>query len=261
MTHPVIHHGIATALRQTGPKDGTPVLVVHGFAADMTVWMLAEPALRDTCRLTLLDLPGHGATAAEIPRLGLEGFGQHLASVIDSVGSRKIWLLAHSFGAAVALRATSLAPDRIAGLILIAPAGLTGQVDPDFIAAICDAPDAQAMRAALGQMLVRPQMITLAMAETLHARMLDPSRGTALRAVGSLLPELPRTLAPHLPALAELPIHVLRGAQDRIICPDVALPAVWPQAQAHRIEGAGHLPQLEAPAPTLHLVRAALGVA
>lgn len=258
MSQTAPHAGIPTALRQTGPEDGTPVLALHGFAADMSVWMLTEPALRDTCRMTLIDLPGHGASSATIPEGGLDGFAAHLASVIDSLGPRPLSLLAHSFGAAVALRAASLAPERVKGLILIAPAGLSAPVNPGFISDLLNAPDAPTLRSALGQMLVRPQMITPAMAETLHARLQDPERGHALRAIAALLPDLSATLAPHLPALAALPIHILRGAQDCIIAPDAPLPACWPRVQTHQIDKTGHLPQLENPTATLRAIRAAL---
>ena len=254
-----LHHGIATHLRQTGRADGVPVLAVHGFAADQSVWMLAEPALRADCALTLLDLPGHGASAAVLPDGGLDGFGAHLAAVLDGLAPH--WLLAHSFGAAVALRAASLRPDRVAGLILIAPAGLGADVAADFVQDLCTAPDASAMRATLGRMLTRPAMITPAMAQGVLAQIQDPARGAALRGVAALLPELTTALAPHLPAMAHLPIHILHGAQDGIIAPDAPLPVLWPHAQRHLIAGAGHLPQLEAAPTTLPLIRAALGLA
>ena len=261
MTARLVHHGIATHLRQTGRADGVPVLAVHGFAADMAVWMLVEPALRTTCALTLVDLPGHGGSDPVLPAGGLDGFAQHLASVLDTLGPRPHWLLAHSLGAAIAMRAASLRPKQVSGLILIAPAGLGATVSPDFLHALCHAPDAGAMRAALGQMLSRPAMVTPAMAEGVLAQMQDPARGAALRAVADLVPDLSRALSPHLPAISHLPIHVVQGARDAILAPAVDVPDVWPLARSHTIPGAGHLPQLEAALPTLAIIKSALGVA
>ncbi|MFN4057885.1 MAG: alpha/beta fold hydrolase [Roseinatronobacter sp.] len=261
MTPRPVHHGIATHLRQTGRADGVPVLAVHGFAADMAVWMLVEPALRETCALTLVDLPGHGGSDPMLPEGGIDGFGAHLAAILDTLGPRPHWLLAHSFGAAVALRAASLRPERVAGLILLAPAGLSASVAPDFVRALCNAPDASAMRAILGRMLTRPAMITPAMAQAVLAQMQDPARGAALRDVAALLPDFAAALAPHLPTLAHLPIHILRGTQDTIIDPTAPLPDIWPNARAHDIAGAGHLPQLEAAGHTLAVLKSALGIA
>ena len=258
MTTRQIFHGIPTALRQTGCADGVPCLAVHGFAADMAVWMLVEPALRETCALTVLDLPGHGATDPVLPSGGLDGFGAHLAAALDSLSAGPVWLLAHSFGAAVAIRAAAMDPSRVAGLILIAPAGLGAPVKADFVNALCHAPDASAMRATLGQMLSRPGMITPAMAQSVFAQMQDPDRGAALRSVAALLPGVQAALAPHLATLAHLPVHIIRGASDAIIAADAALPACWPQARVHRIDGAGHLPQLEACGPTLAAIQAAM---
>ena len=249
----------AVALRRSGPQQGVAVLAVHGFAADSSVWMLVEPALKDDVALGLIDLPGHGRAAPVVPD-GLDGFAVHLAGALAGQGA-PVWLLAHSFGAAVAMRAAALVPEDVAGLILIAPAGLGQAVAPDFIAALLAAQDADAMRAALGQMLTRPAMITPAMAQGVLAQMQHPERGAALRAVAAMLPGLTDALAPHLPALAPLPIHVISGTADRIIAPPAALPACWPDARNHVIEGAGHLPQLEAARPTITIIRTALGLA
>jgi pyruvate dehydrogenase E2 component (dihydrolipoamide acetyltransferase) len=258
MTGLQVFNGIATALRQSGRSDGVRVLALHGFAADMSVWMLAEPGLGDAAALTLMDLPGHGRSAPALPDGALDGLGRHLVEVLDSIGQQPVWLLAHSFGAAVAMHAAALDPSRVAGLILISPAGAGAPVNPGFVQALCTAPDATAMRAALGQMLARPAMITPAMAQAVLEQMQDVHRGAALRTIAALLPDLDEALAPHLPALAALPIHVIRGGADSIISPDTDLPACWPDAVAHRIDGAGHLPQLEAAGPTLSAIQTAL---
>ena len=255
-----VFHGIPTALRQSGRADGVPCLAVHGFAADMSVWMLVEPALRETCTLTMLDLPGHGATAPVLPTGGLDGFGAHLSAVLDSLTLGPVWLLAHSFGAAVAIRAAALDPSRVAGVLLIAPAGLGAEVDADFVNDLCAAADATTMRATLGRMLSRPGMITPAMAQSVFVQMQDPERGAALRSVAALLPGLQAALAPDLAAMAHLPVHIIRGTSDAIIAPDAALPDCWQRASLHQIDGAGHLPQLESPASTLAAIRAAMGV-
>lgn len=260
MTPGVGVDGIATAMRHCGETGNTPVLAVHGFAADMSVWMLLEPALGTQVSLTLIDLPAHGASAAMVPEGGLSGYGAHLAAVLELCGPSPVWVLAHSFGAAVALRAAALKRQQVAGLILIAPAGLGAPVNPDFIADLCAAPDARVTRTILGQMLARPTMVTSAMAEAVFAQLQHPQRGAALRQVAELLPGLDAALAPDLPHLADLPIHVIRGALDPIIAPTTPLPALWVRAKLHIIENAGHLPQFEAPRPTLAAIRAAIGL-
>ncbi len=259
MNKRAVFHGIATALRQAGPQGGPQVLAIHGFAADMSVWMLAEPALRTDLALTLVDLPGHGASAPQLPTDGLDGFGLNLAAILDALAPRPVWLMAHSFGAAVAMRAASLRAERLSGLILIAPAGLGAAVDPNFLSAICNASDADSMRDVLGRMVARPALITPAMARRVFVQMQDPARGAALRAVAAILPDLDAQLAPHLPQLGTLPIHIIRGTEDAIIASDPVLPAAWSEAQLHLITGAGHLPQLEAATPTLVKIRAILG--
>ncbi|MGF2949903.1 alpha/beta fold hydrolase [Microbacterium alcoholitolerans] len=51
--------GVETALRMWGPRDGHPVVLVHGGAAHAAWWDHIGPVLTD-CRVVALDLSGHG---------------------------------------------------------------------------------------------------------------------------------------------------------------------------------------------------------
>lgn len=84
-------------------------------------------------RTVVVDLPGQpGLSAAERPNADrLRRYGSWLDELLPSLASGQVVLIGHSLGAAVALAATP--SDRIAGLVLLDPAGLirlrlTGQL-------------------------------------------------------------------------------------------------------------------------------------
>src|SRR5207248_8197083 len=45
-----------------GGGDAVPVLLIHGFGADLNGWMFTQPALAEHRRAVALDLPGHGGS-------------------------------------------------------------------------------------------------------------------------------------------------------------------------------------------------------
>jgi pimeloyl-ACP methyl ester carboxylesterase len=84
-------------------------------------------------RTVVVDLPGQpGLSAAERPQADrLRRYGSWLDELLPSLAHGQVVLVGHSLGAAVALSATP--SDRIAGLVLLDPAGLvrarlTGQL-------------------------------------------------------------------------------------------------------------------------------------
>src|SRR5438105_1672624 len=45
-----------------GGGSAVPVLLLHGFGADLNTWMFTQPVLAETRRAVALDLPGHGGS-------------------------------------------------------------------------------------------------------------------------------------------------------------------------------------------------------
>ncbi|MBN9022268.1 MAG: hypothetical protein J0H08_09280 [Rhizobiales bacterium] len=49
-----------------GPEEGTPVLMIHGFGADLGTWMFNQQALAEDRPVYAVDLPGHGGSAKQV---------------------------------------------------------------------------------------------------------------------------------------------------------------------------------------------------
>ncbi|MGD8957778.1 MAG: pimeloyl-ACP methyl ester esterase BioH [Chromatiaceae bacterium] len=99
--------------RQLG--EGPDLLLVHGWGMNAAVWGPLPSELAQRFRVTVLELPGHGASeAAEVADLA-----DWAARCLEVAPPRAHWL-GWSLGGQVALRAALDAPERVAGLTLIA---------------------------------------------------------------------------------------------------------------------------------------------
>ena len=48
---------------KAGPEEGTPVLLIHGFGADLNGWMFNIAGLAEDRPVYAIDLPGHGGSS------------------------------------------------------------------------------------------------------------------------------------------------------------------------------------------------------
>lgn len=102
--------------------DGTPVVLLHAGVADRRSWYGTVEDLRSArpdLGLLAYDRRGYGATVRSTePFRHLDD----LLAVLDEAGPGPAWLVGSSAGGGVALDAAITAPERVAGLVLLAPA-------------------------------------------------------------------------------------------------------------------------------------------
>lgn len=103
-----------------GPATGRPVLALHGVTGHAQRWAVLSATLPDV-RLIAVDLRGHGRSPWTPPW----SFEQHVAdavAVLDAHGLDRVPVLGHSFGGAIAVHLSRLAPSRVERLVLLDPA-------------------------------------------------------------------------------------------------------------------------------------------
>ena len=100
--------------------SGAPPLVfVHGFACSSEDWHFQLDELRKNAEVVACDLRGHGSTPGRPSECSIEHYGGDVAALLANLDFSKSVLIGHSMGCRVVLEANRLAPERVAGLVLI----------------------------------------------------------------------------------------------------------------------------------------------
>lgn len=111
-----------------------PVLLVHGMAGEAGFWSSTIRALGPAYRLIVPELRGHGRSAQPADgNYSIGGCDADLAAVIDGLELERVVLVGHSYGASVAMAAAAQRPERVAGMLLLDPAGDFSYVPPEAL--------------------------------------------------------------------------------------------------------------------------------
>lgn len=101
--------------------SGPPVVLLHGFASSLEVWSEVAPLLARGHRVVALDLKGFGWSDRPEGGDGAYGPAAQAALVValmDQLAIERASLVAHSWGASVALALALAKPERVAKLAL-----------------------------------------------------------------------------------------------------------------------------------------------
>jgi proline iminopeptidase len=117
----VVVPGADLYVEQVGPPEAPPVYALHGgpgYSCHALRELLGEDLER--YRVVYADQRGGGRSYADAP-FDLDVLADDVAAVLGALRVRDATLLAHGFGAAVAVRAARRHPDRVRGLVLVNP--------------------------------------------------------------------------------------------------------------------------------------------
>lgn len=98
--------------------DGPPVVLIHGFAASMQTWDAVAASLADDHRVIALDLKGFGWSDRREGDYSPQAQARVVLALLDHLGVDRAMLVAHSWGASVALATAIAAPERVERLAL-----------------------------------------------------------------------------------------------------------------------------------------------
>lgn len=237
--------GRALRVARAGSGEGPPVVLIHGYAGDLTSWAFNIPALAAHAPVIAMDLPGHGGSDKNVGDGALATLAKAVAGALGVLGVDRAHLVGHSLGAAVAARLAADAPERVASLTLIAPAYLPGgTLCEAFLTGLVDGSRVRDLTPWLQMLTADPSLITREMVEqVVKFKRLDGAE-EALAALrdrmleGSDRAQLQADLARISHAV------VIASHADRIVgAPDgTGLP---PGFEIVWIDEAGHMPHLE----------------
>ncbi len=226
----------------------TGLLLIHAFPLDAGMW---EPQLATFgARLPVVapHLPGFGGTQGpEV--LTMAEAARACVAALDEAGADTAVVCGLSMGGYVAFELWRSARQRVDALVLA-----NTRAEPDT-------PESAAGRRALAERLHRegtgflvekpPPLLSDHAPDDLRAKvreMIAAQTPAAIAAAALGMAERPDSV-PDLPGI-DVPTLVITGSEDRLIPPDVTAGIAdgIPGAELVRIEGVGHLSNLEAPA-------------
>lgn len=114
--------GIPIHVEVTGPDDGSPVLLIHGFPDTGRLWSKQVGPLSDAGHKVIVpDLRGYGQSGKpdDVDSYNLMFLAADMGAVLDHLGVAKASVVGHDWGSAVAWGVASLAPDRVEKLVAL----------------------------------------------------------------------------------------------------------------------------------------------
>ncbi len=115
------HDGLTFDVKDEGPLEGDPVLLLHGFPQRATCWRYVVPLLHEHgLRTYAPDQRGYSPGARPTRRRDyrLQLLVDDVLALVDTIG-RPVHLVGHDWGAAVAWLAAAQAPERIRSLTAV----------------------------------------------------------------------------------------------------------------------------------------------
>jgi pyruvate dehydrogenase E2 component (dihydrolipoamide acetyltransferase) len=244
--HEIEVNGRRLRYLEFGEGDGVPILLVHGFGADLNTWMFTQPVLAEGRRVIAVDLPGHGGSSKEVGAGNAESLADAVEGALRELGVGRGHLIGHSMGGAIAALLALRRPDLVSSLTLIASAGLGPEINATFTEGFVRVARRREAGEILSLLVHDPALVSRTMVE-------DVLRYKRLDGVSAALTKISEAwfaggcqsldLAGRITTLTT-PIQVIWGREDRII-PVAHAEALASRFPVHIIEQAGHLPHME----------------
>jgi pimeloyl-ACP methyl ester carboxylesterase len=221
-------------------------------------WRNQVEFFSQTKEVVACDLRAHGSTPGRPQECSIEHFGGDVAALVANLDFQKAFLIGHSMGCRVVLEANRLAPERVAGIVLV-DGSRVGSGDPD-------AAEAQAL-ATIEQAGYKTW------AESLFRQMFFKQTPASERLVQRAVRQSAEVGAALWPRMARWDAAVLETALAAVRAPVLAIQTTTRNAQGQRspmqagqsspwldllksrlkncrtevLPDLGHFPQLEAP--------------
>ena len=105
-------------LRYVDVGEGSPVVLIHGYASSLDTWSGLIPRLAELHRVIALDLKGFGWSDRPAGDYSPEAQAALVRGLLDELKVGRVAVVAHSWGAAVAVALALGSPERVERLAL-----------------------------------------------------------------------------------------------------------------------------------------------
>ena len=274
--------GASLHIAELGPRDaaGLPVVLLHGSSSNLEA--MRQPLgerLAKLHRVILIDRPGHGwSTRARLGDSTSEVQGRMIDEALAKLGIGKAIFVAHSWSGALGTRIALDYPERVAGLVLLAPVaypwpGGVGRFNEIAAIPLLGPLLAYTITLPLGALLVEPGARSVFFPQAMpEGYVRDTATMLLLRPREFLanahdLVTLKAAVTEQAPRYAEIkaPVTIISGdGSDKTVSTNIhsrPLAATAPNAKLIVLPGVGHMVQNAAPDLVIAEIEAMLGAA
>lgn len=248
--------GIGVRYARRGLEAGTPVLFIHGFGGDLDNWLFNIDAVAEHSPVIVFDLPGHGQSDVKLPGTTLEALAVFVVHFLDAINVKQAHLVGHSLGGAIAAQLAGDAPDRVASVTLISPAGFGAEINTAYTGGFVEARSRRELKPVLELLFADLALVSRQMIDGMLKYKRMDGVEPLLAELGAALFKDGRQTARTVDALAASgkPVLVLWGRDDHVI-PSAHAANAPEGATVKILDGTGHMAMLE----KAHEVNAAIG--
>ena len=253
---------------ELGPREaaGPPIVMLHGASANLEVMRQSlGMQLAKTHRVILIDRPGHGwSTRAHLEDSTPEIQGRMIDEALAKLGVGEAVFVVHSWAGALGLRMALDYPQRIAGLVMLAPVaypwpGGVGRYNQIVSMPVIGPFLAYTITLPLGTLLAGPGVRGVFLPQAMPEGFMENTATSLLLRPREFLANardlvtLKAAVAEQAPRYREIkaPITIIAGdATDKTVSTNIhsrPLAATAPNARLIVVPGVGHMVQYAVP--------------
>ena len=226
--------------------EGTPLVLIHGYPLDHSIWAEVAPLLEHDFDLIIPNLRGFGDSDVMEADDSIIDYASDIAGLLTHLKIQKAYLAGHSMGGYVALAFARTYPERVQGLAMI-----SSQM-------AADPPDRKQGRYATAKQVVEQGVGVVVEAMTAKLST-DPriqdfvreliSSQQPLGIFSALYAMADRPDSSDIFAAFPFPVVIVHGDADMLIPVERGREMKAALGSAHYVElpGAGHMPMMENP--------------
>jgi 3-oxoadipate enol-lactonase len=227
--------------------SGEPIIFIHGYPLDHSIWLPLLPGLENYARLILPDLRGHGQSHAPAGVYSMDLLASDILALMDDLGLHRAVLAGHSVGGYIALHFARNYPERLAGLALVASHCFA---DPPERKQIRLDTAEKVERTGKADFIAESMLPSLTLDKVLQMELKHIIENAKPNGVAGILrgmahrsdtcDVLPNLYVPAVIIAGELDVHLsVEKAQQMV--------SLMKKPWLEMIAGAGHMPMMEAP--------------
>jgi len=236
---------------------GPALVLIHGQAANFTVWEAAAQLLATDHRVINIDMPGHGLTGPDPQgRYSLPQIAEELDALVTALGIDRFAVAGNSLGGGVSQEYALAHPHKLSALVLVDPVGapMLGPMPTAFATQTLPligplvhwfTPD-WIVKPVLATTFGNPSRLSADDAEATYELLLRAGNREAQ--YRTMLGAIDNTLASRMSGITT-PTLLLWGTRDTWLTPDHEpwFAAHIPGIEVKMLDGLGHQPMMEDP--------------